>query len=166
MWTAHASRKLSSNQYKIMVNRVVVIVCLHMSVSRLQIWLLLTLALTSRPSNFSFGVLRSSSSSISTPFSRNISTPSLKVSIKLGSRNLNGSLGYCLNTVATSSAYLNTTVLAVIDTLQYLLLLIHYNTCCYSTCWHDDTKFDNIIITIISRWIIYVIDYNCEYNVK
>ena len=44
---------------------------------------ILTLALTSRPSSFSFGVLRSSSSSISTPFSRSIWTPSLNVNTRL-----------------------------------------------------------------------------------
>ena len=42
-----------------------------------------TFALTRRPSSFSLGVLRSSSSSISTPFSRSICTPSVNVNTRL-----------------------------------------------------------------------------------
>lgn len=43
--------------------------------------------------------LRSSSSPISTPASRSMATPSAYSSLRVGSRNLKGSLGYCLLTV-------------------------------------------------------------------
>jgi len=61
-----------------------------------------TFALTKRPSNFSFGVDKSSSSPISTPASRSMLTAVGNSSFKGGSKNLNGSTGYCSQIVLIS----------------------------------------------------------------
>lgn len=65
-----------------------------------------TFASTSLPSSFSFGVDKSSSSPISTPASRSIDIAFGKSSINGGSKNLNGSIGYCSEMIAISLLYL------------------------------------------------------------
>lgn len=61
-----------------------------------------TFALTKRPSNFSLGVDKSSSSPISTPASRSNLTAVGNSSFRGGSKNVNGSTGYCSQMVCIS----------------------------------------------------------------